>query len=206
MRVGVAAVLGLLAGLLVPTPQGSVVEARWLVGFAVAALAFSVPFLVVAMRHDVDQTRAYVDGLGEARSLVDTFVIVAALTSLAAVATMLASGGDHQPPAAKLFDLAVSVGAVASAWLLVHTSYVLRYAKHYVNVEPGCIDFAGDAEPVMSDFAYLSFCLGMTYQVSDQQMTTPAVRRIVFWHTLLSYLFGTVVIASSINLVVGLAG
>lgn len=197
--------LGAAAGLWVPRPARSVPEASLLIGFSVGALAFSVPFLVVAMRHDADTTRQYVDGLGESRSIVDTLVVVAALCGLGAVGTMLLSGSQDQPNGARVFDLVWSVVAVASAWVLVHTSYVLRYAKHYVNVEPGCIDFGGRGEPVMSDFAYLSFCLGMTYQVSDQQMTTPAVRRIVFWHTLLSYVFGTVVIASTINLVVGLA-
>lgn len=58
----------------------------------------------------------------------------------------------------------------------------------------------------MSDFAYVSFCLGMTYQVSDQTMATSAVRKIVFFHTLLSYLFGTVVIAVTINMIISLAG
>lgn len=57
----------------------------------------------------------------------------------------------------------------------------------------------------LSDFAYLSFTLGMTYQVSDTDLTTPAVRRIVWAHTMLSYLFGTVIIAASINLIASLA-
>ena len=59
--------------------------------------------------------------------------------------------------------------------------------------------------PRLSDFAYLSFTLGMTYQVSDTDLKTPAVRRLVLRHTLLSYLFGTVIVAATINLVVGLA-
>lgn len=90
---------------------------------------------------------------------------------------------------------------------MIHTVYTVRYARHYVNAQPGCITF-GDSkdEPQMSDFAYLSFCLGMTFQVSDQTMNTPEVRKIVFFHTLLSYVLGTGIVATTINLVAGLAG
>ena len=52
---------------------------------------------------------------------------------------------------------------------------------------------------------YLAFTLGMTYQVSDTDLRTPAVRRIVLFHTLLSYLFGTVILGAMINLVIAMA-
>jgi uncharacterized membrane protein len=57
----------------------------------------------------------------------------------------------------------------------------------------------------MADFAYLSFTLGMTYQVSDTALRTEAVRHLVLRHTLRSYVFGTVTVTATINLVVGLA-
>ena len=57
----------------------------------------------------------------------------------------------------------------------------------------------------MSDFAYLAFTLGMTYQVSDTALRTSQVRKIVLAHTLISYVFGAVIIAASINLLAGLA-
>ncbi|QIM22078.1 DUF1345 domain-containing protein [Phycicoccus sp. HDW14] len=99
----------------------------------------------------------------------------------------------------------LAVLAVAAGWLAVHTVYALRYARHWFVNEPGCVDFPGDGPPRLSDFVYLSFTLGMTYQVSDTDLRTPAVRRLVLRHTLLAYLLGTVVVAATINLVVGLA-
>ncbi|MGD7731777.1 DUF1345 domain-containing protein [Propionibacteriaceae bacterium G57] len=203
-RLTAAALTGVVAGLLVPLPPGAAPFTPALVGFIVGSVVFCVPLLVRAMAHDEEQTRARVDGLGESRSVLDVLIVLAAVTGLAAVATMLVGARTSGPGG--VFNLVVPVAAVVAAWVLLHTGYVLRYAKHYVNAEPGCIGFAGDGEPVMSDFVYLSFCLGMTYQVSDQELKTTAVRRIVLWHTLLSYLFGTVVIASTINLLVGLAG
>ncbi|MDO5681477.1 MAG: DUF1345 domain-containing protein [Propionibacteriaceae bacterium] len=204
-RLSAAVVCGVLAGLLVPTVPGSVGDTHLLIGFVVAALVYCLPFLFVAFRHDVASTRSYVEDLAS-RSVVDILVVVAAIASLGAVATMLLTSRADQPRPAQVFDLLVSVAAVAAGWLLVHTAYALRYAKHYWNVEPGCIQFGGKDDPVMSDFAYVSFCLGMTYQVSDQTMATSAVRKIVFFHTLLSYLFGTVVIAVTINMIISLAG
>lgn len=103
-------------------------------------------------------------------------------------------------------DAALTLLTVAAGWLAVHTTYTLRYAKHYLAGEPGCIDFHGShGRPQLSDFAYLSFTLGMTYQVSDTDLKTPTVRRMVWGHTMLSYLFGTIIIASSISLLVSLA-
>lgn len=48
--------------------------------------------------------------------------------------------------------------------------------------------------------------LGESFQVSDQTMNTAEVRKIVFFHTLLSYVLGTGIVATTINLVAGLAG
>ncbi|MEO7423351.1 MAG: DUF1345 domain-containing protein [Ornithinibacter sp.] len=67
------------------------------------------------------------------------------------------------------------------------------------------MDFNTDQPPRPSDFVYLSFTLGMTYQVSDTALGTPRTRSLVLGHTVLSYIFGTVVVATTINLVVGLA-
>lgn len=105
----------------------------------------------------------------------------------------------------KGFEAALTLATVITAWLLVHTMYVLRYTRHYYNAEPGSVDFNTEAPPRFSDFAYLSFTLGMTYQVSDTDIKTPALRKIVLFHTLLSYVFGTGIIAATINLVAGAA-
>lgn len=44
----------------------------------------------------------------------------------------------------------------------------------------------------------------MTFQVSDTDLQTSALRRLALRHMLLSYLFGAVIIAVTINLVAGL--
>ena len=80
----------------------------------------------------------------------------------------------------------------------------LLYATQYYTADKG-IDFNQDEPPRYADFAYLSFTLGMTYQVSDTNITNHAIRSTVLRHTLLSFVFGSVILATTINLVAGLS-
>ncbi len=99
---------------------------------------------------------------------------------------------------------AATVATVLLSWALIHTLYALHYARLYYADEDGGIDFPGDDPPDYRDFAYVAFTIGMTYQVSDTDIDSKLVRRSLFGHSLLSYLFGTVIIAVTINLVASL--
>ncbi|MCL2489898.1 MAG: DUF1345 domain-containing protein [Propionibacteriaceae bacterium] len=69
----------------------------------------------------------------------------------------------------------------------------------------GGIDFnRPNYRPRYQDFAYFSFNLGMTFQVSDTTVSDPAIRVTVLRHTLLSYMFTTLVLANVINVIVGI--
>ena len=201
-RLLIAAVVGAAAGLVVPLPQDMDVIVRVILGFIVAALAFSVPLAVLIWRTDADRTEELFASAEPTRSVVDTIVVVAGVASLGAIALLLGGGSNN---AHKVVEPALTLATVAVAWLSIHITYVLRYARHYLVEEPGCIDFNSKTKPRLSDFAYFAFTLGMTYQVSDTDLTTPRIRKVVLAHTLLSYVFGTVIIAATINLVAGLA-
>ena len=69
---------------------------------------------------------------------------------------------------------------------------------------PGAVDFNEKDPPAYLDFAYLAFTIGMTFQVSDTNLTTKAIRRIALRHALMSYLFGAVIVALMINVVASL--
>ena len=103
----------------------------------------------------------------------------------------------------KLAVALLAIVSVALSWTLVHTLYALRYARMYYRTGGG-IDFNQKEDPQYSDFAYLSFTLGMTFQVSDTDIRSSNIRRSILHHTLLSYLFGTVIVAATVNLVAGL--
>ena len=91
--------------------------------------------------------------------------------------------------------------SIALSWAVVHTVFTLRYANEYCS-EGGGIEFGFDA-PTYADFAYFAFTVGMTYQVSDTGVTSRRIRRSVLRHALLSFLFGTVIVAVTINVVAG---
>jgi uncharacterized membrane protein len=97
------------------------------------------------------------------------------------------------------------VVTVALSWLAVHTVFTLRYA-HLYYLDGGGISFHSDEAPDYGDFAYVAFTLGMTYQVSDSDLTSKRIRTTALRHALVSYVLGIAVIAVTINVVAGLIG
>jgi uncharacterized membrane protein len=81
----------------------------------------------------------------------------------------------------------------------VHTVYALRYARlYYGGGTSGGIHFEG-GKPQYSDFVYLALTIGMTYQVSDTDITARPVRHTAIHHALISYLFGAVILAITVS-------
>ncbi|GAA3864723.1 DUF1345 domain-containing protein [Tessaracoccus defluvii] len=132
------------------------------------------------------------------RGLADVILIVASIASVAGMGFVLVAGDRPVSTAA------LGVACVVASWVLVHTIYGIRYADLYFSSPEPPIDF-GDEPPRYSDFAYLTFCLGMTFQISDTNLRTNRLRVTVLGHTLLSYFLGAVVLAATVNLVSGLA-
>lgn len=139
------------------------------------------------------------------RALADVIVVGACVAFLAAVGLALVKAG-HTTGGAKAFLIAVAVTSVALAWGVVHTVFALRYARLYYSPPTGGVDFKEPEEPGYLDFAYLAFTIGMTFQVSDTDLTAKPVRRTALRHALISYLFGAVVLGLAINVVGSLLG
>ena len=118
-----------------------------------------------------------------------------------------AAHATREDPTRVATDIAgpVGVGSVAAAWLVVHTIFTLRYALLYFADPQGAVDFNQTDAPAYADFAYLAFTIGMTYQVSDTDLKTHAIRTTALRHALLSYLFGALILAVAVNLIAGLA-
>jgi uncharacterized membrane protein len=133
----------------------------------------------------------------------DTAVIMACGISLAAVIVALirASGVQNAVSGA---GIVLSVAAIVLAWALVNTVFALKYARLYYYDTDGGIDFKQREPPTYSDFAYMAFTVGMSFAVSDSEPVNTGIRRVVLGHALLSYAFGTGVIAVTINLIANL--
>jgi uncharacterized membrane protein len=127
-----------------------------------------------------------------------------AVASLGAVAVLIVQSHSSHGPI-RGAEIGLGAGSVVVSWLLVHTLFTLKYARLYYGADEGGVDFEDHVRPPYSDFAYLAFTIGMTFQVSDTDLQTAEFRRLALRHELLSYLFGAVILASTINLVAGLA-
>ncbi|WP_301546739.1 DUF1345 domain-containing protein [Gordonia sp. X0973] len=125
-------------------------------------------------------------------------VVVAALASLSSVIGVLFHHQDH----------ALVLGTIAGivlSWAAIHTMFATHYARVYYGDPIGGIDFHQSEPPVYTDFAYVAFTVGMSFAISDTDLSGSRMRRPALVHALLSYLFGTVIVALFINLIAGLS-
>jgi uncharacterized membrane protein len=135
----------------------------------------------------------------------DTWVLLAAVASLSAVVAALVQSSSRQDGIA-VVSVILGVVSVALSWALVNTVFALKYARLYYVDEPdaGGIDFKQKEPPAYSDFAYLAFTVGMSFAVSDTELTQTRIRKVAVGHAMLSYVFGTGILAVAVNLVTNL--
>jgi uncharacterized membrane protein len=130
----------------------------------------------------------------------------------ASVASLLGAGytlhlAGQQSGASRVLLIGAAVLTVVLSWTVINSAYTLRYADQHFRSKPGGIEFGtedGQQHPSYRDFAYVAFTIGMCYQVSDTTLRDPLIRRTAFAHALLSYVFGVVIVAGSVNLISGL--
>ena len=138
------------------------------------------------------------------RAVRDALLLAACLASLLAVGVVLTHTHGAATPVRNVYS-GLGVLSVLLSWLVVHTELTARYARIYYTGPDGGIDFNQPEPPRYSDFAYLAFTVGTTFQVSDTALTSNEMRRTVLRHSLVSYLFGAFIIAVTVNLLAGLA-
>ena len=106
-----------------------------------------------------------------------------------------------------LLRVALCVVGVVTAWTLLHTSYALYYTHLYYREQtPGGLKFPGDEEPDILDFAYFAFTIGISFAVSDVEVTARRVRRVTLFHGVLAFFYNAAILALVINLVLTRAG
>jgi uncharacterized membrane protein len=173
------------------------------VGWDTAALVFCTWIWTVVWPMPASETAARATAEDPNRPVSDVLVLSASVASLAAVALVLVQGHSVRPPAQVLLA-ALGLVSVAVSWLTVHTVYMLRYAVLYYSPPRGGIQFNQEEPPAYRDFAYVALTLGMTYQVADTSLESSVMRSTVIRHALMSYLFGSIILATVVNLIAGL--
>ncbi|TIH38341.1 DUF1345 domain-containing protein [Subtercola vilae] len=196
-------VIGLLFGL------GAGALGYWSGAVVVGWIAASLTYLVwvwARVHHlSPEQTASHATREDPSRPVAEVLILLASVASIGAVVIVLLGSSD-QSGAERFGAGALGLVSLALSWTLVHTLYTLRYASLFYRGSDGGVDFNQKESPRYSDFAYVAFTIGMTYQVSDTTFQSSDFRSTALRHALLSYVFGAVILAATINLVAGLAG
>lgn len=134
---------------------------------------------------------------------VSLFIIVVTLSCFISVLMIIISTKEKQLD--NSFIIIICMFAMLASWCLVHTIYTFHYARlYYENDSNGSgLEFPGDDKPDYMDFAYFSFVMGCTFQVSDVGISSKKIRRVALFHGLLSFALNTFVVALTINIISG---
>jgi uncharacterized membrane protein len=171
--------------------------------WGVAALLIGLAIWPSILRMDAARTKANARDEDFSRVSADLVLLVASVASLIAIFYLVDEAGQRHG-VAKLVLAILAVTVVVLSWFLVQTVYTVRYGDLYYGDPIGGIDFNDGGDPDYHDFLYLAFTIGMTYQVSDTNLGTKALRRTAIRHAFLSFVFVTVILAVTINVVASL--
>lgn len=199
-RLVVAGVFGVLAGVGAAVLLGA--EFGPVVGWLVASGLYLAWTWLAIGRMDAATTKRRATREDPTIGASHVILLLASVASLGGVALLLVASDRNED----FFAALLGVLSVIASWVTVHTVYTLGYAALYYSGTEGGIDFNQQQPPSYSDFAYVGFTLGMTYQVSDTTISDSAIRAMVLRQALISYLLGAIVIATTVNLVISILG
>ena len=202
VHIGFAVLVGAAAGTVVGSTAG------WQYAPAAGWIATAVVYLVWLWASVANMTAPAIEIVVQqrhpARRPADTVIVIASIASLSGVAFLLIASKAKGPDA----TIAAVVGflSVIASWLVVHAVFSLRYAILYYTEPVGGISFNSDDSPTFADFAYLAFTIAVTYGVTDTAVKNRAIRKTVLQHAMVSYLFGTVILAITVQVIGSLNG
>ncbi|HVN36246.1 MAG TPA: DUF1345 domain-containing protein [Casimicrobiaceae bacterium] len=187
-------------------PEALSPHTRLVTSWDAAALVYlALAWAIIALA-DAKSTRSHALIQDTSVFIIFLFVLVAACASVVAIALVVAAIKDLSSWP-KAWHLALTVVALTSSWVLIQTVFAFHYARRYYRDEKhsaaqeGGLAFPGGTAPDYMDFAYYSFVVGMTSQVSDVQVLSPKMRRLTLAHGVLAFIFNIAVLALSINII-----
>lgn len=174
----------------------------------VFALSYIIISWIVFFTSTIDHIKRKARTNDGGKLFVFFMVIFASFFSMVTVAILVVSK-DSLGIEESVY-LPIIIGGILLSWSLVHTTFCFHYAHLYYDNEKGTEDnaeglaFPNEKQPDYVDFAYFSFVIGMTFQVSDVEISARKIRRLALFHSLLSFALNTFVVALTINLIAGL--
>jgi uncharacterized membrane protein len=198
-RLVIAVLTGVAVALVMPTAMGLV--ARALMGWNAGVWLYLALIALMMVRADHTHLRRVAAVQAEGAPVVMLVVVLAALVSLAGIVAELSvakvPGTPHAWPHL-LFALVTVIGS----WLLIPMNFTLTYASvFYAASKRGLLfpDRDPAFEPHYSDFLYFAFTIAVASQTADIAVASPAMRRLVLLHAIVSFAFNTAILAFAIN-------
>lgn len=148
----------------------------------------------------------------EGRLVILVLVLLAAVLSVAAVAAELSLAKDSEG-LAKALRVALAFITVGGSWFMVQLVFALHYAHGFYDQttgstkhDAGGLKFPGTGTPDYWDFLHFAVVIGVASQTADIAITSKALRRLATVHSLFAFVFNTVIVALTINLLASLFG
>ncbi|HEY8623978.1 MAG TPA: DUF1345 domain-containing protein [Casimicrobiaceae bacterium] len=213
--VGLSAPRRLLLALLIGAVSFAAVQpwltlhTRLLIGWNAGALTYLCFAWLAVGRADAAMTRVRAQLYDQTGYVIFLLVVVAASASIVAIG-FIVGDAKQLPFSERAAHLSLSILALLLSWLLIQTLFAFHYARWYYWREHPAKDhvrglrFPGETEPDYLDFAYYSFVVGMTSQVSDVAVVARQMRRLTLIHGVLSFVFNIAILAMSINIIGGM--
>ncbi len=212
----------MLAGIVVGAAVGAGLwllpnDLRWstrsILAWDSAALTFITLMMLMMADCGVEQIQARAAAQDEGRGLTLIVSVIAATASVLAIAAELSlAKSDHG--LVKALRVGLAFATIAASWFFTHLIFALHYAHEYYSpdtcpdqdghAERGGLGFPGDEPPDYWDFLHFALIIGVASQTADISFTAKALRRIGTIHGVLSFVFNTVALALTINLLAGL--
>jgi len=176
----------------------------------VFTLSYVVLSWIVFFTSSIDQMKYKASLEDGGRYFVFFIIVLSSFASMVTVTMLVTSKDTADIPQA--IYLPVIISGILLSWIMIHTTYVFYYAHLYYDLNDatgkikGGLEFPNCTNPDYIDFAYFSFIIGMTFQVSDVQISSRNVRHKALAHSLLAFALNTFVVALTINLIAGLKG
>ena len=185
---------------------------KLLIVWNVYALSYCLTSWIVFFSRTCDQIMQHAREEDGSRIFVYFVILLSSFASLFNVLLLISS--DDATKTASFVYVPLTILGMLLSWMMVHITFAFHYAHLFYDDDDegnshkhaGGLDFPNENKPDYLDFAYFSFIIGMTFQVSDVEITSKKLRRIVLLHSLLAFGLNTFVVALTINLIAGLKG
>ncbi len=200
-RLILVALIGILVGLVVSLLGWN--EFAPLVGWDAAILIYLLWVWLTVLTLDGRSTKIHAVREDPARAVSDVLLVIASVASLGAVLILLLDASQSSG-LTKAFDIIIGFASIVFSWFLVHTTFALKYARLYYGNTKKEVDFNEKELPAYSNFIYLAFTVGMTFQVSDTDIQTKVMRNTILRQAMLSFMYSTIIIATTINILASL--